>query len=114
LIPKYTKLTDQFKHKVSEDLRNPAQKSKRAINNVSLYFTLNLNITNTILAEALLFTSPCEYRQMKVISIDRLTSYCGNSAAVFTHQLFIQQKNSAGFICFGIANLLLLIVIGIS
>ena len=108
------KLTDQFKHKDSEDLRKPVQKSKRSIYNVSLYFTFNLNITKTILAEVLLFNNPCEYRQMKVISIDRLTGYCGNFASVFTHQLFIQQKNAAGFICFAIANLLLLIVMGIS
>lgn len=107
------KVTDEFKHKDSEDLRNPVQE-ERYICNVSLYFTFNLNITKMLLAEALLFTNPCEDRQMKVFSSDRLTGYCGNSASAFTHHLFIQQKNSAGFICFGIANLLLLIMIGIS
>lgn len=98
----------------SEGLRNPVRKSKKSIYNASLYFTFNLNITKTVLAQALLFTNPCEYRQMKVISIDRLTGYCSNFASVFTHQPFIQQQNSAGFICFGIPNLLLLMVTGIS
>lgn len=90
-MPKYMTLTDWCKHKDSEELRNSVQ--KRCIYNVSLYFTFNLNIAKTILAEALLFTNPCEYREMKIIFIVRVTGYCGNFASVFIHQLFIQQKN---------------------
>lgn len=89
-----TKIYDTYgliKHKDSEELRNSVQ--KRSIYNVSLYFTFNLNITKTILAETLLFTNPCECRQMKIIFIDGVTGYCGNFSSVFIHQLFIQQKN---------------------
>jgi len=47
---KYNNLTDQFKYKDSEDLRNPLWKSNRSIYNVSLYFTFNLSITQNYIS----------------------------------------------------------------
>lgn len=84
--------------KDSEELRNSVQKSIWSIYNVSLYFTFNLNIAKTVLAEALLFINPCEYKQMKIIFIDRVTGYCGDFGSVFIHQLFIQQKNCSFYL----------------